>query len=390
MIEIFRYFKGFVRISVTGDMSARFLGECLKEGITVWNILKADSSIFFSVYMCDYKRIRAIRQNFSDPIKIKRVKKTGFYSVVRYHRRRPGILVGVLLFVIINFFLSQYIWDIDVKGAETIDKNEIFKVCSELDITTGVKRNSIDTYNAKQIIATKVEGIAWVSLNVEGTRLTVNISEARENKPVKNDLPCNLVAKCDGVIKKIEVIKGKKNIVIDQAVRKGDLLVSGVVENNENQHFVTSQGSVTALTEKVYNKKINKLITLKYPGNLTDCRKVIEFFWLKMPLYLSDVDYEHHAFTIRHGLNFMADELPIALYKRYFFRMIRKKIEVDEEIAKRLALNSIYEEIKEQNILSVEECEISVKATSQGFDVNVRLSCLENIAQIQEIPIVNN
>lgn len=390
MIEVFRYFKGFVRICVTGDMSAQFLGCCLKEGITVWDIVKSDGSIFLNIYICDYKKIRIVRQGFSDRIKIKRVKQSGFYSVVKYHRRRPGILIGVLLFVVINFFLSQFIWDIDVEGAENVNKNQILKVCSELDITTGVKRSSIDTYNAKQIIATKVEGIAWVSLNVEGTRLTVNISEARENKPVQNDMPCNLVAKCDGVIKKIEVIKGKKNIVIDQAVKKGDLLVSGVVENNENLRFINSRGSVIALTERVYNNQIDKCVTIEYPENLTDCRNVIEFFWFKLPLYLSDVDYEHKAYTIRHGVNFISDELPIALHKRYFFKMTTRELEVDEEKAKMLALKNVYEEIKEQDILSVDSCEVSVKDTSRGFNVMVRLSCLENIAQIQEIPIVNN
>ena len=167
-------------------------------------------------------------------------------------------------------------------------------------------------------------------------------------------------------------------------------MVSGVVENNENLRFINSRGSVIALTERVYNNQIDKCVTIEYPENLTDCRNVIEFFWFKLPLYLSDVDYEHKAYTIRHGVNFISDELPIALHKRYFFKMTTRELEVDEEKAKMLALKNVYEEIKEQDILSVDSCEVSVKDTSRGFNVMVRLSCLENIAQIQEIPIVNN
>ena len=132
----------------------------------------------------------------------------------------------------------------------------------------------------------KCDGIAWCSFNVEGSVLTVDISEAKDSSKDKDIIPSNIIATTDGVIISAEVAKGTRIIENGQAVRKGDLLVSGAINYGEKTDFIQSEGTIIAETDRTFKKTVPFKFTEKVLTGKKRTLCVLDFFNLKIPLFL--------------------------------------------------------------------------------------------------------
>ena len=209
MLRIYRFALGYLKIKVFGERPEGIINLCMKEGLSIWGIERFDDYIIISISSTDYLRLFSLRKNLAIKPRIKIIKKTGALQCVRKVKNRLGIVVGICLFLALNIFLSTFIWDVNIVGNEGVDKNTIIKLCSDSGLDIGVRKSSVDVGRLKQIIPLEIKGIAWSSVNVEGSFVTVNISESKESVK-KDDTPSNIIASCDGVIKSIEVVNGEK------------------------------------------------------------------------------------------------------------------------------------------------------------------------------------
>lgn len=389
MVSVYRFVSGYVKISIFGEHPERFLNFCAKNSLSVWSIERKKESICLCIGMSDYLKMHTFRKKIGKDLKVKLVEKYGLPMFKKSVVKRLGVCVGMALFLCINIAMSQFIWQIDVSGNSVIEESEIIDVCEEIGITTGVYRKGIDTYDASQRLALAFNDIAWVSLNIEGSKLTVNISEA--SKSDKTDaVPRNIIASYDGVIKRIEVIEGTKSVEINQAVRKGDLLVSGVVDNGITTHFVHSDGIVSAQTHRKFTETVQKQFASVSKGEGVATRKAFEFFSFKIPLYLQGFDEQNDSFFTRNRLKLFGDELPISISTRTFLLTEEREVEIDDEQAIDIAMNNIAKKIRTLPIDSILSYKASVEEKGKVFTVNVETVCSENICEYQAINTTNN
>lgn len=384
LLDFYRYFKGYVRVRISGDGAERFINICVSENISVWSILRIKDSIVLNLAAADYRKLLSLRHQYVGKIKIKLLEKRGLIFFIKGYRLRKGIPIGLLLFIFINILLSEFIWNIEVKGNTQIDSNEIILACKDIGINIGDYRRGIDTYDAKQKLAIRFEKIAWVSLNIEGSKLTVNLSEASENeKNVQN--PRNIIASRDGVVRRIEIIKGMKNVAVNQAVRKGDVLVSGIVENPINIHFVSAEGEIIAETELSYTKEIPKQYELNIVSSSENTKRVFEFFWLKIPLYLSGVNYESESRINQNNIILLGEKLPIGITNRTFNRLEKQTIEIDKNAAKNIAISMVVDDLRMFEIEDIIKQNYEISEKEDAFVVKIDLVCLENICDYKDI-----
>ena len=381
--------KGYVKVKIIGDNAERFINICVSDGVGIWSILKIGDSVVFCLLAKDFRKLLSLKHIFSAKIKIKLVEKMGLPFKLKRYAVRKGIPIGIAIFLSINIILSQFIWCIDVKGNTTISKDNILNECLKLGIDIGSNRKQVDTYSAKQQLGMHFKDIAWVSLNIEGSRLTVNISEAVDNKKeIQN--PRNIVALCDGVIKRIEITKGMKNIEINQAVKKGDVLVSGIVENTENIHYLSAEGSVIAETNHSFDKTVSKQHKSLMQTSKRSIRRVFKFFWLNIPLYLSDVNFKGESYIEYKKATLFGNELPIGFTRRVFTETHNKIINVDEETAKNIALSEVIHDLRKSKIENVTEFDCYVKEEKNNYKVTVNLKCLQDICEYSDINSVSD
>lgn len=368
---------------IISDYSEKFLNYLTKRNVSVWRIETKKQGILFNIAIDDYYKIRKFRKDSGLRIKIKLISKFGFPLRVRRIFKRPGLCAGLLLFVLINLFLSSFIWQIEVKG--NIDNDEVLDVCDSVGIKIGMYSGKIDTYNQPQQIALKLDNAAWISLNIEGSKLTVNVSKANTHDEQVNK-PCNIVASEDAVIRSSKVRVGSNLTTIGKAVRKGDLLVSGVVENTEKTHFVCSDADILGETHRSYFVEVDKELVLNEWSYSYEQRNILTFFGAQIPLYLTDTgkgfipigNYEKFI-TIKNKV------IPIGVRGRYYCEKLENKKSIDKELAKNIALGKVCEELGDLPVEVVKGYNVKINETNRSFKVYIDVTSLENICSYREI-----
>lgn len=380
MLGLYRIFMGYVKAEASGEAPEKLINSFILNGISVWNINKNNEKITFCVSMSDYFLLPKLRRNLLCKIHIKIKKKYGIPILIKKAMRRKGIIIGIVMLVALNFFLSGYVWSINIIGTNSIDRADIIKACREQGITVGVRRKSVDAYSASQKLALHFDKIAWASFNVEGSVLNINISET-ETQRTQDMLQCNIVATCDGVIKSIKVREGTAKVLKGQAVRKGNLLVSGIVENQSTTKIVAADADIIAETYRSFSYEIPKTNVSYELSDEIKKRCVIHFFGLEVPLYLSPPKGEISVYYDEKAVEFFGKELPISYSTRYFSSKTQSNKAVDVECAKNMALNSVYDAIRTLPIENVKSFDVTVFECESYFDVRINCVFEENICE---------
>lgn len=388
MINLIRFILGYVKVIIIGENPEIFINHLISRNITVWNIKPKNNTFVLCVLNKDYQRLRKIRSELSLRYRTRIIQKFGLKTKIKNSRIRSGVSIGLILVILINLFLSNFIWQIEVVGTKQISKDEVLNICNQLDIKKGIYSKKIDTYDMSHQIALKTNKIAWMSLNIEGSKLTINISE--DNGVDKGDTaPSNIVAIRDGTIHSIIENRGTQNVKIGQAVRKGEVLISCVETAGDLVRYVFASGEVIADTQHKFFIEIDKNYKYKEKNYLFKTKKAFEFFGIKFPLYLVGVDDYYNSFVETKSLKLFNKELPISVIIRSFIYNDINKITVSEKDAVNIALASFEEELRKIKILSVLDTKVTVNEDNDKYGITINALCRENIGENKAVDFLN-
>ena len=170
-------------------------------------------------------------------------------------------------------------------------------------------------------------------------------------------------------------------------MRKGDILVSGIVENLSSTTFVNSKGTITAfsirdisVTEKYKQKIFIKTDKIKK-------RNVLELFTLKIPLYLGKIKSSSIDTYTSENVKLLGECLPIVKYKKtsQITKAINKEYSREELL--KIIDKKLDEKINDLNLKIIDKREKSVEYTEHGITISQRIIVEENIAKNQPILI---
>lgn len=352
-LRLYRFFVGKVKVVVLGDFAERILNLCANNAISVWGIRKRGGKITFFMSVRDFKTVRYVLRG--SRLRLHILKKRGFPFIIERYKHRFGILVGIALFFFTLYFLSTFVWNITVSGNSAVQDETIIDACRQIGITEGVRKNKIDAWQKRVELMTQLDGLAWAAINIEGSVLTIDVTEAK-GKEKDNETPSNLVANDNGKIIKIEVLSGITKVKKDDFVAKGQVLVSGVFELKDGTTQLTrSSGSVIAEVEKTQSVTVPFKQRIKSLNGNIKKRYVLSVFGLKIPLYLGkfseDFVRDDYKLKISNGDYYV----PIYLHCGEFRKVEEVDINLTAERAEELAKNKLKEKIKGCEVIKMEE-----------------------------------
>ena len=380
LIKFLRYFLGYVRFSVKGEFPERFLTQLAQSNISAWDIRRTRSGLEAKVLVKDYLKFHSVKAK--NRVKTRVLARFGLPFFIKKHRLRVGFAAGLVLYFAALFFLSSFVWNVRVVGNVTISEKDILAACERLGLYEGVRRSDIDQELFRTRLALEFDNIAWASVNIEGVRATVNISESEPDRlPPK--APSNLVAGFDGVITAIEVTEGTIKTAVGQTVRKGDLLVSGITEYKDGTYsFGASEGEVIAQTERELECFVPFEQTEKRYVGRPIKRRVLTFFGLNIPLYLGTVEGPYETETVCRRFEKYEMYLPIKLTETEFLKYETVNITLSEEAAVQKAEAELLKleesELKNAEIL---EKKADFEVTSSGVRIITKYKCRQNIGK---------
>ena len=223
-----RFFRGWLRLRLTGASPERCLSHFAAEDIAFWDAEREDALHF----CCSiYKRSlpAAERAALRTLCAAQVVARHGAAQTFSGLRRRKTLLAGVTLAVLLALFLQNFVWVVRVEDAESVPKELILRALYDEGVRFGAWGPSLETQALKNRLLDRLPQLQWISVHAEGCVATVSVSERRpEARTVDRSLVTNVVAARTGLVTSMSVLSGFPAVEPGDAVKTGQLLVSGL------------------------------------------------------------------------------------------------------------------------------------------------------------------
>jgi similar to stage IV sporulation protein len=386
-IKIWNYLKGYVIIKVEGLTLERLLNLASTHNIYLWDIKRHNNIVLeMKATTKGFKELKNIVKKVGCRIEIK--EKIGFPFIIMRLRQRKMLVLGFLLFCTTILLLTSTVWKIEIIGNEQTPKEEIISLLKDNNIAIGKSKYKIEKEEAKDILINKYDYFSFVSVNIKGTVLTIEVKE-QDLPPEKVDksFPCNIIAKKKGVIVKVVAKKGRSIVEKGDVVEEGQQLITGILtnENTEDHILVHSEGEVLALTR--YSYTLEEPIIKKEER---DTGKVYKQKGLKInnkgiAFIKGDIPFANYKELIiekpiinleRYGLDFPIKAITNE-YREVEFKEIKQNLDF---LKKSLQVNAI----KEINKLLPKKAEIQSKNVMHQINGNI-LTTIVTVEVIEDI-----
>lgn len=376
---------GYITIKIHGENGEQILNRAAANGINIWNLRYKNGCIYGNISAENFCKLRALKRGIKCKITI--IKKYGYIFRLKKYKMRIGFMVGIAVFSAILFFLSNFVWIINVEGNRNLSSQEIISSCKRIGIYEGMQKKKINNKYDSQRLQLTQSGIAWCSLNLEGSVLTVNLSETAISDKEQRQTPSNLKADFEGKIKKIDITSGNSVVKVGDSVSKGDLLVSGVIENLSSTLFVHSEGVVIAETKRTFSAEGEFTQNTQQKTRDTIKRFTIDFFNIKIPLYLGNVKQKYIYHADIKKLSLFDKEIPIKIACEKYDIYKDSTVTYEKSVLEEMLYTDIKNQVEEFEFLSAKEGEKEIITTDKGILLKITYICEENIAVQDKILI---
>lgn len=256
---------GSVVVCVEGYFVERFINLCKTNSIEIWNIKNVNgANIQFEIEISNYKKLKKIAR--TTKCKIKVLHKKGVYFFLHRYRKRKAFLYTFGISMIIIFYLSTLIWNIEIKGLEKVKREDVIKALKESNIYVGKCRYFINPQKSVKYVRANVNQVVWITINVRGTNIVVELKERGEEIDTEVNNYQHIVAKKSGIITKIVAENGTRLLDRGMHVEKGQIAICGVMEGLKTDYssLVKAKGILRANIKyedkiEMKNKEIEKI-----------------------------------------------------------------------------------------------------------------------------------
>lgn len=246
--NIAHYRKGIVLIEIQSLIPEKFINLMWKDNIYIKNIKKKSiTTMTMEIDLKDYYNIKNIAEKTATKIKI--IKRRGILFLIIKLKKRITLAVGVILFIGIIYYLSTFIWSVEITSDKGIPPYLIRQQLKNYGIEPGVNKSKINMYKIEEELMKNNDSIMWAKVRIEGSKLAVKAIE-RKSPPdiIKEESPCNLVANKDGKVLRIYTTLGTPVVKVGDDVKKGQILVKGEQGQEASVYSVAAGGYVICRT----------------------------------------------------------------------------------------------------------------------------------------------
>lgn len=387
---------GYVTVQVQGEQPESFFQLCADQNIVVWDVNKVNSKqCQGKVYLVHFPKVEALADQ--SPYKVEVMSQSGYISQIKRLWRRKELVISILLSIAILFFLSNIIWKVEINGVSEGIEDKLNKELASYGLYEGAWSYSLESLDVvQQQILHTIPELLYIGIEKKGTTYTI---EAVEKLIIKEEesLPSqHLIAAKNGIIQKMFIKKGTPSVTINDYVQKGDLLVSGVLEEDQiedpEEDLSPVEKVITSAEGQVYaNTWYEVTVTSSmyhYEEKLTGDKQkklYIQIGNIEFPVWgFKKISYERSfEEKINKPLYLIKWKLPFSITEKTIYDKTSLDQVRSEEEAKNMAIEHVKNDLqvklgKDTDILKYYVLHESVE--NGKVKLNLYISVLENIA----------
>ncbi|MEI5905797.1 sporulation protein YqfD [Bacillus spongiae] len=384
------FMTGKIIVKVTGKGIERLINILIRREISIWNVKRVGTeAVIFTFALQDLHRFRhAVRKS---ECKVTFLFGRGIPFMWKRTKKNSGFMIGAGLFIFTIMLLSNMVWDIEVNGASPETEHTLKKALTEMGIRAGSFQFLIpDAEYIQEELTMKMDNITWVGVELKGT--TFHFQVVEKTAPDEKEMagPQHLVATKAAVVSKIFVEEGKAEVKVHEYVKKGQILVSGLIGKEEQLKAISAKGEI--LGETWYTSTVTVPLETEFDVLTGEEKKnySIQLGDISIPIWgFSKPEYSNYQEeeTSKH-IKFLKWQLPIAVDSRSYkeseaiTRIYTKKdaTKAALELAREDLLSTLPQDVKILN-----EKVLHAKEENGKVKVNIHFKVLENIAIGQPI-----
>ena len=241
--------RGNVRVEIRGVFPEKILNACAMQAVALWDLESLDSYTFrATAEERQLAELTAIAGQAMCDLKV--LRRQGGGSTLRFFRRRLLLLAAAALILGLLLFSSLFIWEIRVQGCERLSQGQVLRALADCGVEQGTYWPGLSMDLLRSRMLTEMPELAWMTVNISGSRATVLIMERQEKPEIYTEnASADLIAGKTGIITRLSVLNGRALVQPGQTVLEGDTLVTGTLESLSNPpRQIRAQGRVMADT----------------------------------------------------------------------------------------------------------------------------------------------
>ena len=382
---------GYEQLGTDASHAADLLNLCMEKNIPYTGFSGENSGeIVFFCLLSTARRLKKLAQERNIPVKV--LRSGGIPPWIWQRKQRAGLILGCICAIALFVASGKFVWDVRITGNEEMSVSEIKAVLSEGGLYVGSYKPSLDTDVLENRVLLSSDRLSWISVRINGTVAEVQVIERISAPKQEEKKPANLIATCDGQIETVELLRGDCVVKTGQAVKKGDLLVSGVYDSQTvGCRFTRAAGRVLARTEHTYRIEIPFTYTEKSYVRAEKQEICLNFFQKSLKIFKSTGNGEGECDIIEIEKSFTglgSHTLPVSvtLYERRYYEEVTC-IRSEQE-----ALDEAYAQLSRELGAFSEgtqllKKQITTTLTDDALILECTVLCIENIAEQAEFEV---
>ena len=379
------FLAGKVVFTASGGFPSLFLEECSVRKTVLRDVEQGSGRVTAWTGERDYREVVPAAEKAGMTLVVQEV--SGLPKLLRRCRARAGLLTGVLLGALLVWYLSGSIWEVTVSGNEKLGAEEILDALEEQGVGSGARISRTDAGAVERQLQARLPQLSWIAVNITGCKAAVEVREVTEPPALTPEGEySNIVAERDGVILRADVLSGEGQPKIGEAVVKGDLLVSGVVEMRNGRYRLTeAKAVIEALTKTELSVSAENSFAAQTPVERRETYAV-RFFGLRIPLGIAPREGETE--TSCRFLRSRRTVLPVGVSLERTAVFSEQAVTLDEKRTKLLCFASFCEQASDRyREAAVLRRSIGFSPGKDSFSLLAQYECVEDIARRIPLPV---
>lgn len=377
--------NNYVRVKIEGKNINNYIKWIIKNKINIikLNIIKHN----LLEVIIDYKDYEKLLK-YSKTYKIKIIEKYGKLKLYDIFKKNIPILLSIFIAIMIIHILSNIIFSIEIIYNNKEIVNKISEELKKYDIKKYKRKRNYKDLNAikEKILKDNKDLLEWIEIEEHGTKYIIRLVERKKENTIEEFKYQSIVAKKNAIITSIKAYSGEKNKNINQYVRKGEIIISGIITKSDNEQIL-SKGKGIVYGEVWYKVDIEYPLYYKEEKFTGKSKNVLTINFLNKKINIFPYK-KYRQFKSKSKIIFKNNIIPIEIVKDKLYELkIKEQIYTQEQIVEKAVLesktkilenNKNIKEIKDTYILSKENLNSKIK-------ISLFISVIEDITKIEEI-----
>lgn len=202
-----------------------------QRSISVFGIQQEDDLTFsFEVGRKDFLPLKQLLERRGDRVVLSQ--RTTLHAIQQSILHRPVLYSGLLFFFALSLFLPTRILAIQVEGNNSVPVRRILEAADEAGISLFSPCARVRSEKIKNSLLSAIPELQWAGVNTYGSRAVISVRErSASSQSARDDQTVgSIVAQRDGIIQSVTALRGSIQCREGQAVKKGQVLISGFTD----------------------------------------------------------------------------------------------------------------------------------------------------------------